>query len=92
MIWDFHDIVVKCYPKLDVIGAGGSACKVDHSHSWQIGAGVWWGALVSLHVDPSPGLIDCPHDVVVSLPQNKTEREREREREREPDRSSLYVF
>lgn len=42
-------------------GAGGSATKVTHSDAYQVGAGCWQQASVSLHVSLSTGLLECPH-------------------------------
>ena len=45
---------------------------------WQVNSlplGPQGSPSVPLYVHPSPGLLECPYDVVASLPQNKAEKE-----------------
>lgn len=51
-----------------LVGLGWSASKVAHSHSWQAGTGYCWqDSLFLFQVDLSPGLLGCPHDMMVGF-------------------------
>lgn len=68
-----------------MIGAGGSACKVDHLDEslkyLAVEAGTWWEAPVPLHVDSSLLLCKRLHDIVARPPSKQEERNTESLRE-----------
>lgn len=44
-------------------GAEGSTTQVAHTHAWQVSAGCWQEASVSLHTYISRKLLEHPHDM-----------------------------
>lgn len=51
--------------------AGGYDSKAAPSCAWQVSAGCGQEALVSHPMDPSIGLLECLHNIVVSFPQSE---------------------